>query len=250
MNANLLDELDKGPQERPFEVWGQVSMDTFEAILTKGIGKKPFDPMTDDPNKKVIAIKLEVTPLPEMGTVFSVSRDMINQSKDWGLTLNSFKALGLKTGDLIGKYVKASTVPTGETFTNKNGETKDKTYIKFLAVFPDLATCAADFKVNGTPRNNTANTSQVGGTYSTEAAPTSTPANGNGNGHSGNGNGNGIDLVKLLKPMAINATRGISDYDQAMQKMGALLSSMPQFAGRFTVQSPEVINAVIEALAG
>lgn len=242
MNANLLDELDKGPQERPFEVWGQVSMDTFEAILTKGIGKKPFDPMTDDPNKKVIAIKLEVTPLPEMGTVFSVSRDMINQSKDWGLTLNSFKALGLKTGDLIGKYVKASTVPTGETFTNKNGETKDKTYIKFLAVFPDLATCAADFKVNGTPRNSAASTSQVGGTYSTEAAPA--PA------HNGNGNGNGIDLTKLLKPMAINATRGVSDYDQALAKMGTLLSSMPQFAGKFTVQSPEVVNAVIEALAG
>lgn len=235
MNAQLLDELDNGPQQRTFEVWGQVALDTFEAILAKGMGKKPFDPQVDDPNKKVIAIKIDVTPLPEMGNAYPVTRDMINQSKDWGLTLNSFKALGLKTGDLPGKFVKVTTTPTGETFTNKNGETKDKTYVKFIAAFADRDACVADFAANGKPRTN----DTAGGTYTTQAQPAPAPAA---------PTGNGIDLSKLLKPLARNAAAGLTDYDAAMVKMGALLASMPQFSGKYTVQSPEVINAVVEAL--
>lgn len=233
---DLFNKLDEGPQNRPFEVWGQVAMDVFEAILVKGYGKKPFDPNTDDPNKKVIAIKLEVQPLTEMGNVFTVLREMIDQSKEWGLTLSSFKNLGVTSANLPGAWCRIVTAPTGETYVNKNGETKDKTHIKFLAFFADRGACLADYQASGFAQAQAA---------PAQAAPVQTQAATPGN---GGGNGSKLNLSAFLKPLAQNAARGETDIEKILEKMGVMIAGMPQLAPHFTKDSPEVIEAVTNAM--
>jgi len=235
MNAQLFNKLNEGPQQRPYEVWGQVAIDAFEAVLVKGVGKKPFDPQSDDPNKKVIAVKVEVLPLAEMGeNVKALTRDMIDQSKEWGLTLNSFKNQGVLTENLPGAWCRATVAPTGETFTNKEGEKKDKTYIKFVAFFPDYATCAADYRANGN------------GSSQAQAQPD--PASAPAPASNGNGGAPALDASKFLKPLAKNAAAGESDPQKVLDKLAAMLPGMPALAARYTKDSPEVIAAVMEAM--
>lgn len=150
----------------PREYYGEVLVDTWFCALVKGVGKVPFDPAQH--KSRFTAIKIDIVPLSDSGMTNPIGREMIAESNEWiKFTLASIKALNLKTADIRNKWAKVGFAPTGETYENKAGETKEKTALKFLAVYPDEAACRK--------------------AYETEHGVTSpvppSPAQQNGNGH-------------------------------------------------------------------
>lgn len=140
-DLNILDE----PIVQPaFELWGQAFASVWKAALVKGVGKVPFDPNNKDHKNAVYAIDISVVPILEQNAKLA-ERHLIQTSKEWELTQKSIKDLGVAPSEIDQKYVKISYEETGDTFTNSNGDTKNKTFLKFAKVFKDEAECIADY---------------------------------------------------------------------------------------------------------
>lgn len=136
--------LDQDVAQRTYEIWGQASMTVWQAALVKGEGKVPFDPTNKLHKNMVYAIDISIIPIAEQNAKY-VFRSMIQQSKEWEMIQKSIKSLGVAPSEIDQKYVRIAFEPTGETFTNANGNTKNQTRIKFLKVFKSQAECIADY---------------------------------------------------------------------------------------------------------
>lgn len=140
-NLNILDE----PIVQPaFELWGQCFFSAWKAALVKGVGKVPFDPTNPEHKNMVYAIDLSVVPILEQNAKLA-ERKLIQNSKEWELTQKSIKDLGVNPSATDQRYVKITFEPTGETYTNKEGDVKNKTYVKFAKIFATEAECIADY---------------------------------------------------------------------------------------------------------
>ncbi len=136
------DVADNPPPPPPPVFYGQVQMDVWFCKLVKGQGKVPFNPNTDRIEERRTAVKVMLLPLPEQNVTFDVSREYVAEFGPWPkITLPSIKNLGLSARELDGRWVKLEQVPEGRTYVNQNGETKESTTFKFLAVYPDEAAC-------------------------------------------------------------------------------------------------------------
>lgn len=126
------------PKERTY--FGEiVTADAWFVILQKGVGKRIFDPTRDPVEQRRTAIKIEIDPL--KGD-FMVTQECVHFATEWlNCTLPSLKKLGVELSGLKGKYCQAKRVPTGETYTNKQGEVKDKTGLVILEIYPDGQAC-------------------------------------------------------------------------------------------------------------
>lgn len=126
------------PRERVY--FGEVvTADAWFVVLEKGVGKRVYDSTSDDPALRRTAIKIEIDPLKGE---FLVTQECLHFEAAWlNCTLPSLKGLGLELGQLKGKFVQAKRIPTGQTYTNKNGEAKDKTGLVFERVFDTGADC-------------------------------------------------------------------------------------------------------------
>lgn len=145
MTTDPLESADNATLTRDY--YGQVLIDTWFCALVKGVGKVPFDPGNPEHKKRFTAIKIDLVPLPEMNITNPILREMIAESKEWvSYTLASIKALGIKTADLRNRWVRITFVETGDTYQNAAGETKNKTALKFLALYPDEAACRAAYE--------------------------------------------------------------------------------------------------------
>jgi hypothetical protein len=139
--------------ERTF--FGQVVIvDPWFCALIKGVGKVPFDPNQHDPSKKAVAVKISIE-CQGQNSAYSIDQDVLTSSKEWReFTLPSLQAIGKDLRSLANCYVQAKRVPTGERYQNKTtGEWKDRTAIKFVAVYPDADTMKAAADVFYTPRS-------------------------------------------------------------------------------------------------
>lgn len=153
----------------PREYYGEVLVDTWYCALVKGVGKVPFDPTQH--KSRFTAIKIDIVPLADSGISNPIGREMIAESKEWvNFTLASLKALNIKTADIRNKWAKVGFAPTGEKYTNQAGETKEKTALMFLAIYPDEATCRKAFEAEH-------------GTGATPPVPPSQPSQPQANGH-------------------------------------------------------------------
>jgi hypothetical protein len=139
--GDLLDAA-MNPQEptRERHYFGEVTItDYWECILQKGIGKVLFDPTVHSLDQRCIAVKICVQPFEKD---WSVDQETLTFEKEWkNFTLPSLKQLGLDLLSIRGKFVHIKRTPTGETYTNKQGETKDRTAIVFIEIFPNRETC-------------------------------------------------------------------------------------------------------------
>lgn len=126
------------PQDRTY--FGEVvTADAWFVVLEKGVGKRVFDPTHDEVEKRRTAIKIEIDPL--KGD-YLIAQECLHFEPEWlTCTLPSLKKLNIELSSLQGKFVRAKRIPTGQTYTNKQGATKDKTGIVILEVFQDGATC-------------------------------------------------------------------------------------------------------------
>ena len=174
-----------------------------------------------------------------MGLTFDLTRSMIAESREWvSFVLPSIRELGIHPRDLNGKWVKVQTVTltdkTGNpvTYTDINGNVKEKTTIKFIKIFSSEDECRSDYLANsGKPvQQNTQ--------YKT----------GNGT----NGNGNGSDnkerqtALAFLKAYVQSACRGQMDINIIRETLALNIAQQPLISKYFTVDSPETIELITQ----
>ncbi len=145
----------------PREYYGQIDIDCWFCALIKGQGKVPYDPAVHE--RKSTAITVLITPLAEQKITFTLKREMIAESREWaGIVWPSVKALGITSArDLQGKWVKVIQAPTGRKYRGRDGEEREASTFKFLAIYPDEAACRAAFYAE-TPATPDDTADQVG----------------------------------------------------------------------------------------
>jgi hypothetical protein len=221
------------PPEQTKEVSGAVTIGAWFCMLVPGAGKQPYDDKTLDPKtgnapRKYTAIDLTLEPLAESGMAYPVQRTMLAEFGEWkDVTLPSLRDIGfLDASQLNGKHAKIELVPTGRKYTNSNGEEKEASAVKFVAVYDTREACLA--AMNG----------------DNPAAPTpvaAAPSNGNGN------NTEQVTALKFAKAFVTNAMRQAGgDLDKARTILAPMMANQPVISKHYTVDSPEIL----EMLAG
>lgn len=215
------------------EYWGQFRVDAWLCALVKGKGKVPYDPALHD--RSATALDMDIVALPEMNITNDkiLARNIIAESDEWRqFGWASLKALGIANlRDAANRWIKAELVPTGETY-EKDGKTRERTTFKFVTLFPDEAACRADYQAtNGAPVAQAA------------PAPTAQPTNGNGDGPEKTA------AFQFAKVIVGNTMRGMVGHplDEAMNEVGKALAQYPGVSKYFSVQSPEVMQLMMEA---
>lgn len=216
-----LDILDQPYTPRQFELWGQAFFSPRKFALVKGKGKVDFDPTV---HKDMIwGADLSIIPLEEQGARLA-ERTLLTIEKEWGLIQSSITALGMKVSDVDQQYVHVKFEPTGETYTNAAGELKNKTYIKFLQVFPSESECKLNFMA------------QHGDdvVHDTEPVADDQP-----------------DLPaarKLLENLARTASKGKTTLAEVQAAAEVRLKASAIMAKYFTVTHPDFIALVVQEL--
>lgn len=204
----------------PQVYFGEVVVDVWFCVLEKGTGKRPFDPQKDDIEQRRTAVDIAVIPLAEHNLKFNLERKMIAESKAWtGITWPSLRALGLNSlKELNGKWAQVTLEPTGRKWTNKNGEEKEETALKFLALYDSLEACQAAFLGQN---NGDANTNANAG-----------------NGHKDEDRETALQFAKVIVE---NAKRKHQGDDEAMRnEVAQQIANFPLVSKYFSVNSPEV----------
>ena len=228
--------LAEDPQEIKYtnEYYGEVGLDVWFCVLEKGVGKVPFDANTHPIDRRLTAITMGIIPVPASGLQLAIDRDYIAEFREWNaVTLPSIKGLGVSLKDLDGKFVRVKMTETGETYTNSQGETKEKTVFEFLELYSSLEACEAAYQ---SARGG--NGGGSGGGQSTPQA--AAPAN--------NGNKERDAAEKFLKVAVQNACRGKGDLEEARKAVAEQIAKMPMINKHFTVDSPETMNLMAEAM--
>lgn len=144
-------------QLAPREVYGQIDLQCWFCALVKGApgGKEPYDPQRHD--RRTTAVDIIVTPIADAKTTYTIERHMIADSKEWiEIVWASLKACGATHArDVNGMWCRVTQVPSGRKYTDKNGETKESTTLKFLELYPDEIACRdAYWKARGAAADN------------------------------------------------------------------------------------------------
>ncbi len=220
-------------------IWGQCEAKSWFCVLERGIGKVEFDPQVHSHDLRRTAIDIIIHPLADMGLTFDLARSMIAESREWaGIVLPSIRDLGVSPKEINSKWVKVQTVPVTDkagnpvTYTDSNGVVKEKTTIKFLAVFQNEEACRADYLTNSgkAPQQDT---------QYAEA----------GNGSGGNGNKERETALKFLKVYVENACRGQSDLNVIRNTLALNIAQQALIAKYFTVDSPETVQLITECMS-
>lgn len=227
------------PPKLPNEWYGQMSVNAWFCALVKGTGKVAWDPNVTDPNtgqpmRRYTCIELKLTPMTDQADLNPVERNMLAEFGEWtDIVLPSLKDLGITSLQALNNaWVRAEMVPTGRTYTNSNGETRDATTFKFLSVYAGEEAC----------RNAYIAARGSGPAYASSPSATNTmntaPTNGNGN-----GNREREVAEEFLKPYVQNAWRKSGgDLDKARGELAQMIAGQALLAKYFTVDSPEVMD--------
>jgi len=223
------------------EYWGQVEIALWYCVLQKGVGKVPFDPQQHSADQRRTSVEIKIFPIPEQNVSFDIKRDLIAESREWaGIVLKSIKALGLTAKEINGRYVRVKLASTGQTYTNGNGEDRERTTFEFVKAFASEAECKADFLSGGTAPVN-----------AQPPAPTNTqpPAAAHtAQGTNGNGNQEKQTALNFLRIYVQNAVRGQTDLNVIRSSLAANISTQPLLAKYFTVDSPETMQLLAEEM--
>ena len=223
-DLNILDQPVLSPS---YEIWGQVSVAVWKAALVKGQGKIPFDPAVH--NNMVYAIDLSVVPL-NIQDAKLAERSLIQTSKEWKLTQESIQATGVQPSEIDGKYVRIKFEPTGETYTNSNGETKNKTYMHFTKVFKGAAECEQDYRE-----------SNFSVTAAEPAVGAAQPADNSGEYDT---------ALKFLGAAVRTAAKGKTSIPEIKSLVDVKIGASPVMKKFFTADSDEVTELISQALGG
>lgn len=223
-------ESASAPAVQTYDLFGKVEINAWACALVKGQGKVPFDPQTHD--KRFTAIDVFIQNLPEIDIKYpkSLERHWIAESKEWAnITLKSIKDCGFdNVREINGKWARVTMVPNGKKYTNSNGEPKEETTFKFLAFYADEDECRAMYLANGGQPSNGHNVA------------TSAPVS--------NEDKEKETQKAFLKVVVANAARGQNDIEEVKKILAPAIAAYPSVAKYFTVDSPETLQLIDEAL--
>jgi len=206
-------------KEPPKRFFGQVLINVWFCILQKGVGKVPFDPQQHKQGQRRTAVDVEIVPLPESGLQFTLERNMVAETREWASTvLPSLKALGVSIREVHEKWAQVELVPSRTYIDRNTGEEKQATVPKFIAVYDTEDECqaAADELFNG----------------GEEEDEPSIPATDNG------GANPEKEVALKFLPALVAQAQGDPD------RLAGLLANQPLVSKYFSVDSPEVTEAV------
>jgi hypothetical protein len=221
------------------EYYGEISINVWWCMLVSGQGKVPYDEKTLDPKtgkepRRYTAIDLTVTPI---GQDYDMSRTMIAEFGEWkDVTWPSLRALGvMDVSTLIGKFGKIEMVPTGRKYTNQNGEEKEASAMKFLAIYDDYQQCLA---------------AANGALPQSQQTQPAMPSNGS-NVNQATTNTDRETALKFAELVYVkNAVKGANgDLDKAREALAPILAGQKLIAKYFTVDSPEIVDLLIKEMA-
>lgn len=210
------------------QIFAQVAVSAEFVVLKKGVGKIPFDEGQHAPNERRTAITLMLSPLAETGLSYGINREVIAESRDWGRIIwPSIQAQGIDyAGDIDQKFARVQMVGTGQTWTGRDGKTRENTVPKFLEFFDTEEECRnAYYAAGGSDRSDAAD-DDAGGA----AAMAHKNTNGAGKAEGGAGKDLALEFARVLAVQA----------DGDKEKLASLISNTPQVAQHFTVDSPEI----------
>lgn len=198
-------------------------------------GRYPFVEGHHPADMKRTGISISIAPLPGSPNQYPTDRDMLAESKEWGTIVKpALLVLGQNLKTIHEKYVQARMVPSGRTWqrtrdpgtgASPTQETVVGTVPVLLAVFDTEDECrkAADefFAGRGGGQSN--------GAASNGAAPNAAAAS------------NKATAIAFLVPLW-QMVKGDKD------AMAAQLASNPLTKQHFTIDSPEVVEAMKTAI--
>lgn len=204
----------------PRTYYGEVDVDAYFCVLVKGTGKVLWDSDQHSIDERRTSIKLTVTPIAESGRPDPMEREMIAESREWvQITWASLKALGVTSvRDIKGKFAKVQFAPTGRKWTTREGEEREATTFKFLAVYGTEDECRDAWA---------ADNAGAGAAPAEEDAPAAGSAE----------RATAYEFLKVL----VNTHRS----DRAM--LATTIASIPQISKWFTVDSPETVELLKKA---
>lgn len=211
-------------------VFGQCSVEVWDCVLEKGQGKIPFDAGIHAAERRCTAIDFAIQPLPGAKFTNPTERGMIAESKEWSQIVKpSLRAHNIDLRAINQRYVRVELVPTGQKYTNSNGETKDRTTVKFVAMYGSEGECQAAADAFFASRGSGA------GTNGASATANATQPNGNG------ANGKERETASKFLPALWNAS------GKDVTKFAQSLASNPLTSKYFTIDSKEVIDLISQA---
>ena len=127
--------------------FGKVSVEGRFVALVKGQGKVDFDASIHE--RRNTLIEFSVEPLPD--SIFNQldRREVLAESAVFSkIVMPSLKALGIKksVGEINDQFVRYELVPTGRTYTNRDGEKREESTFKFTALYDSEETAIAAFR--------------------------------------------------------------------------------------------------------
>ncbi len=223
MVATTTDPMDTAmaADARVRTTFGHILVDAWHCVLVKGTGKVPFDPAQHSEDRRCTALDFAITPIARAGTEsYRMERNMIAESKEWASVVKpSLKSLNVDLRALNGKFVQVQMIPFGGSYTNKAGETKERTTLKFIAVYADETACKMAAGVFWSQRG------QTEAAAAPQAAPAAAPTADS-------------PAQKALAAKFLPGLWKASGGD--LVKFEALIKSQPMVSRYFDMGSPEV----------
>lgn len=230
------------------EYFGELFLDTWFCVFEKGVGKRPFDNLSDDLSRRAVAVDMQVNPLPETNLKFNLERKLVADSIAWAnITWPSLKQFGLHmANEANNRYVRVRLVPAGRTYIGKDGSKKEETTFEFLALYADENACREAYlnrNVRKQPAAAPAKTSQPAQTSQPvqTAAPTQ-PAQQSGEDAARK------TALTFAKAIVTNLARQYTDFEVLQTKIAEKLATMPMVNKYYTIDSPEVMQLIAEAI--
>lgn len=246
-------------KEAPQIIYGEVMFDMYSCVLEKGTGKQPFDSTQHAAGQRRTAVKVGVYPLIEMGLTFSTEREFIAENGNDGwlkVTLPSLKALNVPDlRKLNHGYAKVEMIAYGSYVKKGTTETRSLTAPKFLQIYPDQAACLAAYTQEsgmGTPHTPEATGLPLDDINAQLWGDPTSKQNGT-NGHTNGTHDAGRDVRRKMAlsflPAMVKSCHHANPNDGIdLAKLEATLKANAILAEFFTLESPEVAEAVTAAV--
>lgn len=221
MNGKMLDPMDAATQagERADVYFGKMEVTAQYVSLARGQRPQPWvEGMSADTRRTEVFFSLN--PLDETGLTILIERKVLAESGEYTrIVWPSLRDLGVKSlRDANGKWAKITMVPSGRSWTNKEGAEVKGTTIKFAALYDTQADCVAAWEdeFGAMARNGNGKVD--------DDLPPMEPADNTER-----------ETAKQFLPALVKSANG----DRAM--LATLLGGMPMIAKFFNVDSPEVV---------
>lgn len=243
--------------------FGQIELDMYDAVLLKGQGRVPYDATNPEHQQQRVNVAIEMSLHCETkdGRVFSVKRSMLAEDRrqpDWvKITLPSLQRLKVSDiADVHRKWAHIEVVKSG-SYVDKQGETKDRTAMRVLALFDTeeamLAARDAFYERNGNGTTSSSSTPTPTGSPARRNAPQplkpdeQQPAAPPPPAAQGNDAAKKIALSML--PVLLKAAQ--QQGGDVRANLAAIIGGIPQFAeAGLTIDVPEIDAALVDAAIG